>query len=93
MRPSRKKAPSGSPKPQGTGGNPAATFGEKLFVARQQAGLSQVALGERAGGLSKNAIYRLEAGDREPRLSTILRLAEAMNMKGSDLIKDLTAGD
>lgn len=66
-------------------------FGDNLLAARRQAGLSQDQLGKRAG-IPKNTIYRLEVGDREPRLSTVLRLADALGMEGSDLIRGLKPG-
>ena len=34
-------------------------------------------------------IYRLEAGDRQPRLPTIIVLAKVLGMTASDLIRDL----
>jgi transcriptional regulator with XRE-family HTH domain len=49
---------------------------ELVAVIRRASGLSQRALGER-GGTSGSTIAAYEAGDKEPRLTTLTRLAEA----------------
>jgi transcriptional regulator with XRE-family HTH domain len=67
------------------------TFGANLREARQAAGLSQSQLGERIGGVTRNVIWRLEADDREPRLTTILRLAEALDLDPAELLRGLKA--
>ena len=67
---------------------PGTTFGAKLTVAREHVGLSREQLGTRAG-LNAATIYRLEAGDRQPRLPTIIVLAKVLGMTASDLIRDL----
>jgi transcriptional regulator with XRE-family HTH domain len=67
---------------------PLDTFARNLRRAREQAGLSQEALAERAG-MHRNAVALLETGKREPRLSTIVRLAKALGVKTSDLLKGL----
>ena len=40
-------------------------------------------------GLNAATIYRLEGGDRQPRLPTILVLAEVLGLTGSELISNL----
>ena len=67
---------------------PGTTFGANLGAAREHAGLSREQLGSRAG-LNAATIYRLEAGDRQPRLPTIIVLAKVLGMTASDLIRDL----
>ena len=67
---------------------PGGTFGANLTAAREHAGLSREQLGSRAG-LNAATIYRLEAGDRQPRLPTIIVLAKVLGMTASDLIRDL----
>jgi transcriptional regulator with XRE-family HTH domain len=67
------------------------TFGANLRAARLAAGLSQAELCERLGGVSRTVVYRLEIDEREPRLSTILRLAEALDVEPSDLLDNLNA--
>lgn len=64
------------------------SFGDNLRAARESAGLSREQLGMMAG-LNAATIYRLEAGDRQPRLPTILLLAEVLGLTGSDLIRNL----
>lgn len=63
-------------------------FGLSLKGAREKSNLSQAELGRRAG-ISQTEISRLEAGKREPMLSTIVLLANALEMQGSDLLGDL----
>jgi putative transcriptional regulator len=63
-------------------------FARKLRATREEHGLSQERLSELAG-LNWATVYRLEEGEREPRLSTILSLAKALDMSGSDLIRGL----
>lgn len=50
---------------------------ETIFVLRQNAGLSQGQLAQRAG-TSQTVISSLESGSRMPRLNTLLRIAEAL---------------
>src|SRR5690348_8546638 len=60
--------------------DPRPTFGEQLRHWREAAGLSQEKLAERSG-LTAKAISALERGDRQqPRLDTIKRLAEALDL-------------
>ncbi len=60
------------------------TFGELLRRHRALAGLSQGALGARSG-ISVNAISMLERGVRSaPRNSTVLRLADALRVRGPE---------
>jgi transcriptional regulator with XRE-family HTH domain len=63
-------------------------FASNLRAARDERGISQERLSELAG-LNWATVYRLEASEREPRLSTILSLARALGMSGSDLIRGL----
>lgn len=67
---------------------PLDTFARNLRRAREKAGLSQEALADKAG-MHRNAIALLEAGKREPRLSTIARLAKALGIPTRDLLKGL----
>jgi transcriptional regulator with XRE-family HTH domain len=62
-------------------------FGAKLKAARRDRGFSQGELAKRAG-LDQTAISRLEAGAREPRLSTIVMLAQALGIPTSELLSD-----
>ncbi|HJZ36881.1 MAG TPA: helix-turn-helix transcriptional regulator [Solirubrobacterales bacterium] len=60
-------------------------FGDNLRRLRQKAGLSQEALGERAG-LHRTHIGYLENGDRLPKLDTIYILAEALDVDAGELL-------
>jgi transcriptional regulator with XRE-family HTH domain len=64
------------------------SFARRLRNARRAHGLSQSELGSRAG-ISGSQVYRLEAADREPRLSTVIALARAMGKDPAELVRDL----
>ncbi len=60
-------------------------FGRKLFVARRHAYHSQDSLAVMAG-LHRTEISLLERGLREPRLLTIIKLADALGVEAGDLV-------
>jgi transcriptional regulator with XRE-family HTH domain len=60
-------------------------FGANLRSARKQAGLSQEELGARSE-LHATEISRLERAVREPRLSTIVRLARGLEVQPAELL-------
>lgn len=66
--------------------SPADTFARNLRRARAEAGLSQEALADKAG-MHRNEISLLERGEREPKIGTVARLAKALGVKSSDLLK------
>jgi transcriptional regulator with XRE-family HTH domain len=66
----------------------AARFADNLRRARADSGLSQTQLAK-AAGISHSEIYRLEAGTREPRLGTLIKLGSAMGIDGADLLDGL----
>jgi len=61
-------------------------FGANLRRERTRAGLSQEALGH-ACDLHPTEISRLERATREPRLSTIVRLARALRLSPVALLR------
>lgn len=63
-------------------------FGRSLCLARQRRGLSQEKLAERTG-LCRDTIYKIEMGQRSPRLDTLLTLAGALRVDAAELLKDL----
>jgi transcriptional regulator with XRE-family HTH domain len=65
---------------------PSEQFAVNLRRAREAARLSQEALSDRCG-LHATEISRLERGVREPRLGTIVRLAEGLETTASDLLR------
>ena len=50
--------------------------------------MTQHELGQRAG-ISGSQVYRLEAAEREPRLSTLVSLARALDKDPSEMVRGL----
>ena len=65
------------------------TFARRLRAARRRSGMTQHELGERAG-ISGSQVYRLEAAEREPRLSTLISLAHALDEDPGELVRGLS---
>lgn len=63
-------------------------FGEALRRARLAAGLTQEQVGDRCH-MDLTAVSRLERGQRNPRLDTIVRLAHAVNVPPAKLLEDV----
>jgi transcriptional regulator with XRE-family HTH domain len=63
-------------------------FGRRLRKLRAEHGLSQDQLAERAG-MRSTVIGRLERGVREPRLTTILRVARGLGVQPGALLDGL----
>ncbi len=68
--------------------NVARRFGANLVRCRQQAGLSQEELGNRAS-LHRTAIGLLERGARVPRIDTLIKLAVALDIDPADLLEGI----
>jgi transcriptional regulator with XRE-family HTH domain len=64
---------------------PAVAFGRVLRQIRQEAGLTQEGLGFEAE-LRRTYVSILELGQQQPSLTTILKLAKALNKTGSEFI-------
>lgn len=62
-------------------------IGAALRRAREQAALTQMQLGERAG-VDHKTVHRIEYGTSDPRLSMLLRLAAALGVPLADLIRE-----
>ena len=60
-------------------------IGEQLRARRAARGLSQRALAEKAG-VGAVLVARLELGQTDPRLSTLRKLAEALNVTVGELV-------
>jgi transcriptional regulator with XRE-family HTH domain len=56
-----------------------ATFGETLKRLREEAGLTQPTLAEKAG-MNRFGIAKIEQGVREPAWSTVVALCKALNV-------------
>lgn len=65
-------------------------FGLRLKELRAQQGLSQDKLSDNTD-VHPTAIGRFERGAREPRLTTILRLARGLDVRPGELVDDLPA--
>jgi transcriptional regulator with XRE-family HTH domain len=63
-------------------------FGENMREARKRAGLSQIDLSIRAS-LDRAAVSFLERAERAPDLSTIVRVAGAVDVKPATLLKGI----
>lgn len=58
---------------------------ENMRKERMKQGMSQEALAH-ASGIHSSEISRIERGAREPRLSTLVRLARALSVTPSELL-------
>lgn len=67
-----------------------AAFARRLRELRVERGVSQAHLARRAG-LHRTQISKLELGEREPRLGTLLRLAYGLDVPPEALLKGLDA--
>lgn len=63
------------------------SFAANLRQRRKALGLSQEALGARAN-IQMADISRYESGSRDPRISTVARLAEALELPIGELLAD-----
>ena len=70
--------------------NESIAFGQRLRELRVERGVSQDQLA-RATGIHLTAIGRFERGDREPRLTSILRLARGLGVPPGALLDPLVA--
>jgi transcriptional regulator with XRE-family HTH domain len=60
-------------------------FGHNLRALRLETGMTQEALGL-ASGVHPTVVSRLERGERDPRISTIIKLAAALEVSPGDLL-------
>jgi transcriptional regulator with XRE-family HTH domain len=63
-------------------------FGDRIRARRLKLGLSQEALALHSG-INRTYIGSLEAGDRNPSLENIARLAVALGIDAADLVRGL----
>ncbi|GAB5523448.1 MAG: hypothetical protein Roseis2KO_13200 [Roseivirga sp.] len=63
-------------------------FGKHLRALRISKGLTGVQFSEKLG-VDKQFLSRLELGQSDPRITTLIRLAQALDMQVSDLLKKM----
>lgn len=63
-------------------------FGKVLQRLRKSRGLSQEELSFNSG-LDRTFISRLESGLRQPTISTIIKLAEALNVSAASIVAEV----
>jgi transcriptional regulator with XRE-family HTH domain len=61
-------------------------LGSNLRAARKKLGMSQEAVAEHSG-VHATEVSRIEAGKRDPRVTTVERLARAVKMKPGQLLE------
>ncbi|HEX4805734.1 MAG TPA: helix-turn-helix transcriptional regulator [Conexibacter sp.] len=61
-------------------------FGRTLRKARRDRDLSQEALADEAG-LSAKHVGEIERANKDPRLTTVLKLASALDLRSSELFE------
>lgn len=69
-----------------------AAFGQRMRALRAMKGVSQDGLA-RDADVHPTAIGRIERGGREPRLTTILRLAHGLSVEPGELVNGLKDSD
>jgi transcriptional regulator with XRE-family HTH domain len=67
-------------------------FAANLRTVRKRAGLSQLDLAYTCG-VHPSVIARIETGNREPRLTTITRLARGLDVSAAELMTALPLDD
>ncbi len=65
-------------------------FGERVRIARHKRGVSQEAFADSAG-FHRTYISAIERGKRNPSLTNVIRLAEALETDPSSLLKGLAS--
>jgi transcriptional regulator with XRE-family HTH domain len=69
-----------------TGSSQLQAFGRTLRKARRDRDLSQEALADRAG-LSAKHVGEIERANKDPRITTVLKLATALELRSGELFK------
>lgn len=62
-------------------------LGERLVATRRAAGLSQDQLADRVG-VERRTIQRYESGERDPRYTDLLLIANALGAPLADLVRE-----
>ena len=64
------------------------TVGQRIVKIRQAKGFSQDGLAQRSG-LNRSHLYRVETGRQSPTVVTLKLIADALDVRVRDLVKDL----
>lgn len=62
------------------------SLGQNLRDARDKLGLTQEQVAERSG-VQAGEVSRIESGKRDPQVSTVLKLAKAVEVKPGELLE------
>lgn len=65
-----------------------AAFGMQLRTVREERGLSREALAERLGAGNAKTVWKWESGSCDPRVTTVRRLATALNVDAAELLEE-----
>jgi len=68
----------------------ARTFGERVRAARTEAGITQLELAGLAGVHETN-ISKLERGESDPKFSSLIRIAAALEVDPADFVRGIGA--
>lgn len=64
-------------------------IGGLIEQMRMQRGISAVDLAKRSG-IHRNTLYRIESGEHEPSLTSLVRIGEILNVDGWELLRRST---
>jgi transcriptional regulator with XRE-family HTH domain len=67
---------------------PSQVFADNMRASRHRRGITQQELAF-ACGLHRTEVSLLERGERDPRLSTVVRIARALDCTASSLLEDV----
>ena len=61
------------------------SIGENIRRLRKQKNMTQKELGERLGGISQQQIGQWENGNKNPKIETLFKISQALNVSVGDL--------
>ena len=61
-------------------------LGQRIAETRRAAGLSQEQLADRIG-MERRSVQRYESGERDPRFTDLVRIADALGVPLADLVR------
>jgi transcriptional regulator with XRE-family HTH domain len=63
-------------------------FGQQLRAIREERGWSRDELAERLGAGNAKTVWKWETGAADPRVTTVRRLATALNVDAAELLEE-----